>query len=206
MNRISPQHACREFARASRIQRRQLLQIGALSALGLSGLSERLALGETSLGKPRAKACILLFMWGGPSQLDTFDLKPNAPAEIRGQFNPIATKVPGLQICEHFTQLAKLTDKISIIRSLCHDDPAHLSSGHATLTGQLAPVVKSDADPPSVKDSPHIGSLLARLKPNQSGMPPFVSMPWKAYHPAAREAKLLDNMEAGWVQHTIQCC
>ena len=84
-----------EFTRASRINRRQLLQIGSVSALGLSSMAERLAMAQSpGQVKPRAKACIFLFMWGGPSQLDTFDLKPNAPAEIRGQFNPIATKSP----------------------------------------------------------------------------------------------------------------
>jgi hypothetical protein len=124
-------------------------------------------------------------MWGGPSQLDTFDLKPDAPAEIRGEFQPIATAVPGVQICEHFSQLAKWTDRLAIVRSLAHDDPAHLSSGHATLTGNLAPVVKSDATPPSDKDSPHMGSLLSKLSPMRDGVPPFVTMPWRALHPAA---------------------
>ena len=199
MSRLTSQSGCLDFVRASRINRRQLLQIGSVSALGLSSLAERLAMAHTpGQIKPRAKACIFLFMWGGPSQLDTFDLKPNAPAEIRGQFNPIPTKVPGMQICEHFTQLAGLTDKISIIRSLCHDDPAHLSSGHATLTGHAAPVIKSDADPPSSKDSPHLGALLSRLKPNDSGMPPFVSMPWKAYHPAAPGGEA-PGQHGGWM-------
>ncbi len=192
------QNSCVEFARASRINRRQLLQIGSISALGLAGLSEQLAAAQSTTAKRPAKACIFLFMWGGPSQLDTLDLKPNAPAEIRGSFQPIATKVPGTQICEHFTQLANWTDKISIIRSLCHDDPAHLSSGHATLTGHRAPVVKSDADPPSAKDSPHLGALLSRLKPTSTGMPPFVSMPWKAYHPAAPGGEA-PGQHGGWI-------
>jgi hypothetical protein len=137
-------------------------------------------------------------MWGGPSQLDTFDMKPDAPAEVRGDFRPIATKVPGIQICEHFSQLASLTDKFSIIRSLNHDDPAHLSSGHATLTGQLAPVLKSDADPPSTKDSPHLGSLISKLNPPSNGLPSFVAMPWKAYHPAAPGGEA-PGQHGGWL-------
>ena len=124
-------------------------------------------------------------MWGGPSQLDTFDPKPDAPAEIRGEFKPISTAVPGTFISEHFGALAKWTDRISIIRSLTHDDPAHLSSGHATLTGNRAPVLKSDDTPPSEKDSPHLGSLMSYLKPTGNGVPSFVAMPWKAFHPAA---------------------
>ncbi|QDV22297.1 DUF1501 domain-containing protein [Aureliella helgolandensis] len=200
----SPQpYGCLDFRQTSRISRRGLLQAGAVSALGLSlaDFEARLAMaGETPvlLPRKRAKACIFLFMWGGPSQLETFDLKPDAPAEIRGDFNPIATKVPGTQICEHFTRLAKLTDKLAIIRSLTHNDPAHLSSGHATLTGQLAPVVKSDADPPSAKDSPHIGSLVAKLRPTSKGLPSFVQMPWKAYHPAAPGGEA-PGQHGGWL-------
>jgi len=164
--------------------------VGGLAALGLGvgDLEMRLAQAHASglpLRAKPAKACIFLFMWGGPSQLETFDLKPDAPAEVRGDFKPISTKVPGIQICEHFTGLASHTDKLAIIRSLTHDDPAHLSSGHLALTGHLAPVVKSDADPPSDKDSPHLGSLVTKFRPTTTGLPSFVAMPWKALHPAA---------------------
>ncbi len=194
---------CRDFRRAARGSRRSLLQAGSLAALGLGlgDIEARLALAEQvglRLPAKRAKACIFLFMWGGPSQLDTFDLKPNAPAEVRGQFNPIATKVPGIQICEHFSRLAQYTDQLAIIRSLTHDDPAHLSSGHATLTGQLAPVLKSDADPPSPKDSPHLGSLISKLRPSASGIPAFVAMPWKALHPAAPGGEA-PGQHGGWL-------
>lgn len=196
-------YGCRDFRNSHKLQRRQLLQAGGLSALGL-GLGDflaRTALANeiaSSPAKPHAKRCIFLFMWGGPSQLETFDLKPNAPAEVRGEFNPIATKVPGVQICEHFTRLATMTDKLAIIRSLTHTDPAHLSSGHATLTGQWAPVVKSDADPPSPKDSPHLGALVSRLRPNTSGLPSFVAMPWKALHPGAPGGEA-PGQHGGWL-------
>ncbi len=199
----STSETCREFRRSNRLSRRQVLHAGSISALGLGlgDLHSRLAVAQEnglSLPKQRAKACIFLFMWGGPSQLETFDLKPHAPAEVRGEFNPISTKVPGIQICEHFTQLATLTDKLAIIRSLTHDDPAHLSSGHATLTGQLAPVLKSDADPPSAKDSPHLGSLVSKMRPNSLGMPSFVAMPWKAFHPAAPGGEA-PGQHGGWL-------
>ncbi len=193
---------CADF-QAAHIQRREVLRAGALSALGL-GLADwqaglaRAAESSSMTFKPRAKACIFLFMWGGPSQLETFDPKPNAPDEIRGDFRPIATKVPGIQISEHFTRLAQLTDRVSIIRSLSHDDPAHLSSGHATLTGQLAPVLKSDADPPSPKDSPHLGSLISKLRPSSSGIPSFVAMPWRALHPAAPGGEA-PGQHGGWL-------
>ena len=194
---------CREFLQFNRLKRRQVLQAGAISALGLGlgDLESRLAFAQEnghSLPVKRAKACIFLFMWGGPSQLETFDMKPDAPAEVRGTFNPTSTKVPGIQICEHFSQLASMTDKLAIIRSLTHDDPAHLSSGHATLTGQLAPVLKSDADPPSAKDSPHLGALVSKLRPCTNGLPSFVAMPWKAFHPAAPGGEA-PGQHGGWL-------
>lgn len=194
-------HGCQDFRR-SQTTRRNLLQAGVLGGLGL-GLADWFqacsAGGGTDGGiaKP-AKACIFMFMWGGPSQLDTFDLKPDAPAEVRGSFNPISTQVPGIQICEHFTRLAKLTDKLAIVRSLSHDDPAHLSSGHATVTGQPAPVLKSDATPPSNNDSPHLGSLVSKLRPNQAGLPSFVTLPWKALHPAAPGGEA-PGQHGGWL-------
>jgi hypothetical protein len=161
-----------------------------LSVLGLAGArawagrTEEVAIAPVG-GFGRAKRCIFLFMWGGPSQLDTFDLKPHAPAEVRGEFQPIDTVVPGMQICEHFTQLAQHTDKLAILRSLHHNDPAHLSSGHHILTGHLAPNVRSDKDPPSDRDTPHLGSLLAHLRPTQGTLPGFVTLPWVTSHPAA---------------------
>jgi hypothetical protein len=195
-----PFQHCSGFQRFLNGNRRQILQAGALSMFGL-GLERSLnpAFGVSSGALPvRAKRCIFLFMWGGPSQLDTFDMKPDAPAEIRGEFKPISTAVPGVQICEHFSKLSKLTDRFTILRSLAHDDPAHLSSGHATLTGNPAPVLKSDAAPPSEKDSPHLGGLVTKLRPNTDGIPSFVAMPWKAFHPAAPGGEA-PGQHGGWL-------
>lgn len=139
--------------------------------------------------EPRAKAVISLFMDGGVSHLDTFDPKPEAPAEIRGPFQAIPTATPGLQVCEHFQRVARVTDKLAVVRSLTHDDPAHLSSAHTILTGHLPPVNKSDAEPPSDRDSPHLGSAISRMAPVDAGLPTFVTMPWLAYHPAAPGGK-----------------
>jgi hypothetical protein len=186
--------------------RRSVLQAGGLGILGL-GLPQLLAAraaGSTgsgalpSSGFGKAKRCIFIFMWGGPSQLDTFDMKPDAPAEVRGLFSPISTRVPGMQICEHFGRLANWSDKLAIVRSLNHTDPAHLSSGHATLTGHWAPKLNSDADPPSERDTPHIGSMLARLRPTSGTLPSFVTMPWLAYHPAAPGGQA-PGQHGGWL-------
>jgi hypothetical protein len=137
-------------------------------------------------------------MWGGPSQLETFDPKPNAPDDVRGSFQPISTKTPGLAISEHFKRLAKKTDKLAVIRSLCHDDPAHLSTAHLALTGHYAPVVRSDDTPPSERDTPHLGSVLAKLRGARGNMPPFVTMPWKAYHPSA-PGGTAPGQHGGWL-------
>ena len=197
---------CADMRSARRITRRSILQAGGLGILGL-GLPQLLAARATastaggtlpSAGFGKAKRCIFIFMWGGPSQLDTFDMKPEAPAEVRGLFTPIATRVPGMQICEHFSRLANVTDKLAIIRSLNHTDPAHLSSGHATLTGHWAPKINSDADPPSDRDTPHIGSMLARLRPTDGALPPFVTVPWLAYHPAAPGGRA-PGQNGGWL-------
>jgi hypothetical protein len=181
-----------------------MLQAGGLGLLGL-GLPQLLAArthaaasSSHTSGFGRAKSCILLFMWGGPSQLDTFDMKPDAPDEIRGPFQPIATRVPGIQICEHFGHLAGLTDKLAIVRSLTHTDPAHLSSGHATLTGHWAPKINSDADGPSDRDTPHIGSMLARARGSSGNLPPFVTLPWMAFHPSAPGGRA-PGQNGGWL-------
>jgi hypothetical protein len=151
-------------------------------------------------GFGRAKSCIVVFMWGGPSQLDTWDPKPEAPIEIRGSFKAIATKVPGISISEHFPLLAARTDRLTIIRSMTHDDPAHLSSAHRTLTGHLAPKPFSDADGPGPNDSPHLGALVGRFRPRAAdgALPAAVTMPWTVAHPAAPGGRA-PGQDAGWL-------
>ena len=177
-----------ELARLS-ASRRSVLQassMGLLSGLGLGGEVARAeAVAGAQSGFSRAKACILVFMWGGPSHIDTWDPKPDAPQEIRGKFKPISTNVHGIQISEHFPKLAKLADQYTIVRSVNHDDPAHLSSVHHLMTGRHAPEKKSDAAPPSRRDWPHIGSTLMKLRPPTGILPQFVMMPWSVLHPAA---------------------
>jgi hypothetical protein len=196
---------CPGFGRAACLSRRGVLRVGGLGVFGL-GLGDLLsARAGDDASPPRrrqslggAKACIVLFMWGGPSQLDTWDPKPEAPAEVRGEFRAIATRVPGVRVSEHFPRLARLADRYAIIRSLTHDDPAHLSSVHHLLTGRHAPKVKSDAASPSRRDSPAVGSVLARLRPTGLALPPFVTMPWIVSHPAAPGGKA-PGQNAGWL-------
>jgi hypothetical protein len=193
---------CHAFRNAHGLSRRELLQIGGLGVFRL-GLPELLAARATAsvrhgTASGRARSCILIFAWGGPSHLDTWDLKPDATAEVRGEFRPIATTVTGVRISEHFPRLARLAHRYAIVRSLTHDDPAHLSSVHHVLTGNLAPRPKSDAVPPSRQDSPHVGSVLGRLRPARTGLPTFVTVPWIVSHPAA-PGGVAPGQNGGWL-------
>src|SRR5689334_4508886 len=113
----------------------RLGQVG-LGSLTLPGLLAASAKADAS-SKASAKACILVYLWGGPPQQDTFDLKPDAPDGIRSQFQPINTVVPGIQICDQLPQIAKHTDKLAIIRAYTHPSNTHEVGVYHTLTGKI---------------------------------------------------------------------
>jgi hypothetical protein len=165
------------------ISRRDFLRIGGLGTAGLAmpelfqGQATATAASRPVVGKSgKAKSCILLFMGGGPSQLATFDLKSEAPAEIRGDFKPIATDVPGTQICDHLPMLSRLASKYAIVRSVTNDGNmgAHGDCTYQAITGHRSPRVNRDDVPPSTEDYPCIGSAMAKLRPAQSAAPSFV--------------------------------
>jgi len=193
--------ACREFGQL-RLSRRDALRAGALAltGLGLPGLLRAKPIGQNTgpNGFGRAKSCILIFLWGGPSQLDTWDPKPNAPEGIRGPFRTISTNVPGISISEHFPLLAQQAHRLSIVRSMNHDDAAHLSTAHRLLTGHLAPTPNSDAAGPSARDWPHLGALVSKLRPTSGAIPSAVNMPWSVMHPAAPGGRA-PGQDAGWL-------
>ncbi len=188
---------CSDFSTSSPIARRRLLQAGGLGLFGLS-LPKFLAgadaspVDDASFG--RAKSCILLFMWGGPAHQDTWDLKPSAPVEVRGEFKPISTNVPGIQICEHFPELAKRTDKLTIVRSMTHTNVNHTTGTHYLLTGE---------PPPTSTDIrvqwPHIGSVLAAMGRGEGALPPFVSMRPKLENTVPRFVEQSQGQFAGWL-------
>lgn len=176
--------------------RREVLRLGSLSLFGLS-LPELLAarsFAESGGAFGRAKRCILLFMWGGPAHQDTWDMKPEAPAEIRGEFRPIATNVPGIQICEHFPELSRRVDKLAIVRSMTHGDVNHTSATHFLLTGQPPPSSKEPA-----AQWPHLGSVLTRMGRGQGALPPFVSMRPKLEGDVPRFVEESQGQFAGWL-------
>ena len=156
--------------------RRDFLRVGG----GLAVAATR-TLGSDAavVGQRRAKACILVYLLGGPPQLDTFDLKPNAPVEIRGPFRPIATREPGFHICEHLPRLAQMTDRFALVRSVSYPNHNHTPMIYYTLTGRLVdrPNEDNDVRPPQRSDYPHLGSVLARHRVAPLGLPGYVAIP-----------------------------
>jgi uncharacterized protein (DUF1501 family) len=152
------------------VERRDVLRAGTLSLFGL-GLPDLLHARETAPPARRhAKACIVLFMWGGPAQQDTWDMKPDAPDVYRGEFKPIRTTVPGLQICEHLPMLARRAHELCLVRSMTHNDVNHTTATHHLLTGKPAP------PGPLTDDWPNYGAVLAKLGRGTGPLPPYVSM------------------------------
>ncbi len=150
--------------------------------------------GTTSQGP--AKACIVLFMWGGPAQQDTWDMKPAAPLEFRGQFQPISTAVPGLQICEHLPQLAARAEQLCVIRSMTHDDVNHTTAPHWLLTGRKSP---GETSLPLDRDWPSIGAVLSQRGFGTGPLPPFVSMMPVVPNGAPRFVEQSHGQGGGWL-------
>jgi len=169
----------RSIKRCDGIRRRDMVRIGCLTGLGL-GLSDffRLQSVASQPSPARAKACILLWLDGGPSHLETFDLKPNAPLEVRGPFQAINTNVSGIQISELLPETAKVTDKLAIIRSMTSPLGEHGLANQYLLTGYK---------PSPVLQYPSFGSVLAHMRPSRhdaqlatvpaSAMPPYIAIP-----------------------------
>jgi hypothetical protein len=129
-----------------RINRREWLQVGYTGLLGI-GLPELLARqARTAEAKQpgahrskKSKSVIIVFLTGAPSHIDMFDMKPDAPVGIKGEFKPVATRVPGVQVCEHLPRLAARADKYALVRSLAHRENNHLVATHHVLTGHQQP-------------------------------------------------------------------
>jgi hypothetical protein len=147
-----------------RLNRRQLLQVGGLGVLGL-GLPQLLQ-ARTPAAAPRGaeKSCIFIVQYGGASHIDSFDLKPDAPEDVRGPYRPIATRVPGVQVCELLPRLARLADRYCVVRSMTHGNGGHDGGMHVCMTGHSAPT----------PDTPYFGSVVARLRPATANLPSYV--------------------------------
>ncbi len=165
-----------KFRNCDGLTRRSVLKAGALlwGGFGLADLlRHRAEAGATNGSKPRT-AVIQIFCGGGPSHLDTYDLKPHAPAEIRGEFREIPTNVPGIRISEHLPLQARVMDKLAVVRSVRHGVSGHLPGSHLILTGY------ETSNNPVDNTSPFTGSVVARLRgANATGMPAYAAVPRK---------------------------
>lgn len=173
---VSPAHV---------LNRRTLLQAGSLGLMNLSmaevaGWRQQAQAASVQTSAP--KSVIFLFLTGGASQHDTFDMKPDAPAEIRGEFNPIATRTPGLQICEYMPKIAARSHLWSLVRSVTHTDNGHETGTYLMLTGRskIPPTFKGALPQPS--DDPSIAAIAGALTARRGLLPASAILPEKIYH------------------------
>ncbi len=175
----------RSVERKSGVSRREFLRVGGLGFTGLlwsdwlrarAAAAERRPAASGSFGK--AKSCILIFNYGGPSHLDTFDLKPEAPPEIRGEFQPAATRVPGIAITEHLPRLARAANHYAILRSVNHIDNDHAVGTYLSLTGYPHPRSRPlGVEPPATPlDMPSLGSIVSKLRPADRSVFSYVTL------------------------------
>jgi uncharacterized protein (DUF1501 family) len=167
-------------SRADLLDRRELLRVGGLS---LAGLSLPALLGRAAEKKPaaksfgKAKSCILLYLSGAPSQLDTFDPKPDAPDDIRGEFGTIATSLPGVRFTELLPLSAKWMHRSALVRTMAHEHNDHGRGSYWMFTGYKYPGSVPDVNSMSRSDMPHMGSCVAKLAPGNGPMFPFALVP-----------------------------
>src|SRR6266545_1336774 len=170
-------------SRRDLLDRRELLRVGGLA---LAGLSLPALLQGTAAASPqrgarrsfgRARSCIILYLSGGPSQLDTFDPKPDAPEDIRGEFGTIATSVAGIRFSELVPHTARWMHKIGLVRTMNHTHNDHGRGSYWMFTGYPYPGSVPDVNSMSRADMPHMGSIVAKLAPGQGPMFPFALVP-----------------------------
>jgi Protein of unknown function (DUF1501) len=194
------------------ISRREMLRVGGLGAFGL-GLpmllqAQQARAAEASRSQPgaagaqRAKSCIVLFLMGGPPQHSTWDPKPDAPQEVRGDFGPISTVVPGIQFCELFPRSALLADRMAVLRAVSSDDNAHSSSGYYMLTGQPhAPMNSENANPGFPNDSPNIGAIVRKLMTQRGSLPTSIRLPHRIFN---TDGSVWPGQDAGFLGPSVE--
>jgi hypothetical protein len=183
------------------VTRRQSMQIGAIGLLGfgmnhLAGLRQATA-ADGILPPGKAKSCIFIFLSGGLAQHESFDMKPHAPADVRGEFQPIATRTPGLQICEHLPMLAQRSQMWSLCRSLTHGSNEHSAAHHIMLTGRTILPPGFSPNQPSRTDHPSIAALTGHLTRAKNNLPPAVVLPERLIHSSGRVIPGQDAGEMG---------
>ncbi|MAV34619.1 MAG: hypothetical protein CMJ59_04090 [Planctomycetaceae bacterium] len=166
------------------LPRRRVLQAVAGGSLGLTlggVLRAQSALAATDSPvrtQPSIKSCILVFYYGGPSHLDTYDMKPAGPTEIRGEFRPIDSAVPGLQVCEHLPRMARVMDRCALIRSMHHTNRLHDSASTEALTGRQSPVGDREEFAPIPQFFPCYGAAVSHHNRDRLPEIPHAALPW----------------------------
>ncbi|MBI3875783.1 MAG: DUF1501 domain-containing protein [Verrucomicrobia bacterium] len=170
------------------LSRRTAIHAGALGlvGLGMNHLAPLRAMAAGSSSKVRAKSVIYIFLSGGLAQQDSFDPKPEAPEEIRGEFKDIATRTPGVHICEHLPELAKRSEMWALCRSLTHKSNDHSGSHHIMLTGRSDMPVGFDPNRPKTSDHPSIAALANTILTPRNNLPPAIVLPEKLVHRTGR--------------------
>ena len=171
-----------------RLSRRELLRVGGLGVMGL-GLADVLrheaaaATAASTAPPAKARSCIVLFLMGGPPQHSTWDPKPDAPAEVRGEFGPIATSVPGLAVSELLPKTAALAEHLCLLRAMRTGDNAHSSSGYYMMTGvPHQPMNAENANPGFPNNWPHMASIVRHLREGTSALPAAVRLPHQIFN------------------------
>ncbi|MFO0801961.1 MAG: DUF1501 domain-containing protein [Gemmataceae bacterium] len=176
--------------------RREMLRVGGLSTLGLS-LPDLLRARAASESAKTAKNCIVLFLMGGPPQQSTWDPKPDAPAEVRGEFGPIATNVPGIRFASTLPLLARHAEKLCVLRGVTTGDNAHSSSGYAMLTGvPHSPLNAENVNPGPPNDWPTLGAIVRRLRGDRGGLPGAVRLPMHIFN---TDSSVWPGQDAGFL-------
>lgn len=194
------------------VTRRDAIQAGALGVMGLSTFQVDAWRGqakaaETGSPLPTPKSVIYLFLTGGPSQHDTFDMKPDGPAEYKGEFSPIATNTPGIHICEHLPMLAQRSHLWSLVRSLTHKESGHDKGTYVMLTGSSVVPPTFRGSKPQPVDLPSIAAIAGYSTPRRGIMPSSAILPEKIYHSntgvyPGQFAGLLGSQHEPWL---IEC-
>jgi hypothetical protein len=185
-----------------RLNRRQLLQAGGAGLFGLS-LPSVLAAEQSATRRPRARSVIFMFLFGGPSQLETFDLKPDAVSTIRGPFRPIACRTPGLRIGEPLRRLAQVSDKFCVVRTMTHNYNDHSGAGHYLQTGRRWHIPIGGGFDATARDWPSIGSVVEYLAQQESArlsdLPHYAVVPNRLGRLEQAGQYLRPGEYAGWL-------
>jgi hypothetical protein len=174
-----------------RLTRRTMLQAGSIGLLGLgmnhlAGLREASAAGGSARPSGKAKSCIYIFLSGGLAQHDSFDMKPDAPDTVRGEFNPIATRSPGIQICEHLPGLAERSKQWALVRSLTHWSNEHSEGHQIMLSGRTPMPPNFKASKPQRSDWPSIAAIANAATVRRNNLPPAAVLPERLVHWSGR--------------------